>query len=1002
MEFFKKIRKAIAACSGFFVLFLSITARAESTNVTVGEALQYPQGFNYMTHYFYMDGQLAYCLEPRLGPMSDGPYETTILSDEGSDGYPLLVKVLACGYGGPNDLTPIYFPGASDRDRYIYTHIAAGYAYQSNSTMTPGTYDMTGLTDEQFEACGLGDFVRAAWSTDYKGTVKIVRVNGFQDVGYLASYSRNPPPPQYHNLYITKKDFYNRVLKGAVFDVYADRECTQLIARCDETNTEGNSLLVLSLDYKEVFVREAVAPYGFVLDKTVYSYAGEQDYYHNALDMHTRGKIEIRKRDSQTGDKPQGEAEFIGAEYTIYADDTITDPSDSSVLYQKDAVVAKIVTDKNGYGAKDDLPLGKYRIKETKAPKGYLLSNEETKTEIKYDNGEKVTIEVSHTLTDDVIKGYFEIRKSKEGSPNEKIENAGFSAYFVPDIPKDKNGGFDLSKATPVKITENGGTVLYTDANGYAKSALLPYGNYLISETVVPKNYKKCEDFIVTITVNNASNSTESTNITDDYYKIKFRINKVDKESKNAIRPAENDDVLFNVFDVTRGIYTEKNLKLNKDGYVKSEKYYEAGIYRIEEIDGPDGYVLNDNYLTFNIDENSPSVIDDENEKVYEAVIENEMYLGEIKVIKTGENLAAIVKGDEKEKKSADFIYNAEPLEGALIELHAGEDIFYPDGRLDSEGKPAILYKKDELLGEEISDENGTAYFGKDKYLLVRGEYYAIEKEAPKGYGISDEKVIFSFKENPDNEKTLQKTKTLFDGRQKIVLKVRKLDKESKEVLEGAEFSLYADSDLYGSEGKVLAKKGDYICGIKTGKDGIGKFNPDLTSGKYLLKEIAAPEGYEINTDDFEVDLSYDFSEEDIIECIDVEDEKIKEPPKEQPPEKEPPKEEPPKKEPPKEEPPKEEPPKEEITEKVIQEKVQQKIETSESKGSVVKGATEKKVTKNNYKTEDNGTEGYSILLNKEDAKDNKAVFFGVLSAVFGLVIVLSVWIRYLRGKQNG
>lgn len=134
MEFFRKFRKAIAALSGFFVLFVSITAHAESTVVNVGNPVNYPNGFPYMTHFFYMDGQLAYCLEPRLGPMQDGSYEVTYLTDEGENGYPLLVKVLACGYGGPNDITERMFPGASEEERYAYTHIAAGYAYLSNSS----------------------------------------------------------------------------------------------------------------------------------------------------------------------------------------------------------------------------------------------------------------------------------------------------------------------------------------------------------------------------------------------------------------------------------------------------------------------------------------------------------------------------------------------------------------------------------------------------------------------------------------------------------------------------------------------------------------------------------------------------------------------------------------------------------------------------------------------------------------------------------------------------
>ena len=152
--------------AGVFILFSTLIVHAEGVDVRVGDPLNYPNGYSYMTHYFYINDHLAYCLQPRLGPMPNGGYEATEISSDGYDGYPLLVKVLACGYGGPNDLTGIYFPNASEQERYIYTHIAAGYAYVSNREVNSTIIDITGLSDEDFENSGLGAFVRAAWNTD--------------------------------------------------------------------------------------------------------------------------------------------------------------------------------------------------------------------------------------------------------------------------------------------------------------------------------------------------------------------------------------------------------------------------------------------------------------------------------------------------------------------------------------------------------------------------------------------------------------------------------------------------------------------------------------------------------------------------------------------------------------------------------------------------------------------------------------------------------------------
>lgn len=948
MKFLKKFRKLIAACSGFLILFSSMTVHAESANVTVGEALNYPQGFSYMTHYFYMDGQLAYCLEPRLGPMPEGDYETTILDSEGDNGFPLLVRILACGYGGPNDLTSIYFPGASERDRYIYTHIAAGYAYQTSGIL--GVYDITGLTDEQFEACGLGDFVRAAWASDYKGTVKMVSVNGYQNIGYLASYYRDTPPSDY-DLHITKKDMNDRVLAGATFDVYSDSGCSNKIGSAGPTDVNGSAVFTVSGQYSEIYVKESSAPYGYVKDTNVYRFDGGADIYLDVKNEKTEGKLEIVKNDTKTKDKPQGDAGFANAEYTIYADETIKDVYDSSVIYEKDGVVATLKTDAKGYASKEKLPLGKYRIKETKAPNGYLINDAETKFEIKYDNGANKTINVKLTLTDDVVKGFFEINKSKLGYEDTKVQNAGFSAYLKSQIPKDSNGDYDFSKASPVIVSEDGETVLYTDENGYAKSCILPYGTYIIRETHIPKNYKKCEDFEVTVSVNDVDESAKLADLQDDYFKIKFRINKIDAESGILITPSENDAVLFNIFDVTRNEYGEKNLQLGKDGYIKTERLYEAGTYRIEEIDAPNGYLINENALTFEVDDESIVSIDGDNEEVFDVNVVNEMYVGEIKIMKTGEKLESVTKGDEETKKDAVFIYKEVPLSGAIFELYAGEDIYYLDQRKDEEGNRKILYLKDELIGEEISDEGGIVYFSKDKYFLPYGDYYAVEKEAPAGFIRNDEKIDFSLKDNSNNEKTIMSEREIKNERQKLFVRVRKLDEADLTTLEGGEFSLYADSDIVGLNNEVLIKKGEYLGTTVTKIDGTGKFNLDLTNGLYAVKESKAPDGYFVNSEVNQTKLQYDSSNQNLVESVIFYDEKMP----------------------------------------VL----------NKTNGTAVKGATKKKVTKNNYRTDDNGTEGYSILLKKEEKDNSTMIIFGSIIAAFGVVIMLSVWIKSLRGKQN-
>ena len=128
--------------------------------------------------------------------------------------------------------------------------------------------------------------------------------------------------------------------------------------------------------------------------------------------------------------------------------------------------------------------------------------------------------------------------------------------------------------------------------------------------------------------------------------------------------------------------------------------------------------------------------------------IDNNFYKGSIIIEKSGEKVTSFNKGNEKEQKAGEFVYEESNLSGAEFALYAAEDIYYPDRRKDEKGELAVLYKKDTLLGKETTDENGKAYFSEDKYLLVYGDYYVTESDAPLGFIKSKDKILFSLKEN--------------------------------------------------------------------------------------------------------------------------------------------------------------------------------------------------------------------------------------------------------------
>ena len=149
-------------------VFLSVVpnsmAKQKGTNVTLvkGKKLKYPSNVgNYSTNYFYVNGKIAYCLESPKSSPSDSDYIANILETNAN-----LQKVLYYGYGGPGDLTGEYLSHLDVDTRYIYTHIAASYAYIGNA-------GFAGCTEESLRASGVLDYIDYLFAQEAPPTAAI-------------------------------------------------------------------------------------------------------------------------------------------------------------------------------------------------------------------------------------------------------------------------------------------------------------------------------------------------------------------------------------------------------------------------------------------------------------------------------------------------------------------------------------------------------------------------------------------------------------------------------------------------------------------------------------------------------------------------------------------------------------------------------------------------------------------------------------------------------------
>ncbi|WP_144502169.1 MSCRAMM family protein [Bacillus thuringiensis] len=142
------------------------------------------------------------------------------------------------------------------------------------------------------------------------------------------------------------------------------------------------------------------------------------------------------------------------------------------------------------------------------------------------------------------------------------------------------------------------------------------------------------------------------------------------------------------------------------------------------------------------------------------------------------------------------------------------------------------------IVGELVTNEEGEA-ISKD---LPIGNYTLVEKEAPKGYELSKDKIAVKVEKDAEVEIKIG-NKKLPDpmGKMKLV-KVDISDKNKK--LAGAKFKI---EDLIG---KIVGE-------LVTNEEG-EVISKDLPIGNYTLVEVEAPKGYELLKDKITVKIEKD------------------------------------------------------------------------------------------------------------------------------------------------
>lgn len=654
-------------------------------------------------------------------------------------------------------------------------------------------------------------------------------------------------------------------LAGAIYGVYRDKECSDLITQMPTTDSKGASKVTVEKTQDVVYVKEIQPPANYQADPTVYLVdinIGKTSTK-NVLNERTYAKVHLIKEDAETGANPQGDATLEGAVYGLYARENIVHPDGTTgIVHKAGDLVSTLKVDQKGDAVVKDLYLGKYFVKEIQAPEGYLLDETEHDVECSYEGGTVPTIERTVKSTELVMKQPFQIIKAANNGETDAdlLKGAGFSAYLKSSLEKKEDGSYDFSHAEPVILTADGKTEMFTDEKGYACSIPLPYGTYIVRETTTPHNYKPVEDFEITIRENNPDKPQVWKVLLDKEFSAKLKIIKKDDETKKPVLVAGTE---FKIYDLDHKKYVEqvttyptvtvhKSFFTDSQGYLILPKNLEIGHYRIEEVTAPDGYVVNKNYVEITVDSDTAYEVDGvSGDVIIEVSYEDQPVKGNLIVYKKGEMLSGFEN---------DFIYKEQYLSGAEFEVRAAEDICTPDHQKDADGNRIVLYAKDTLVTTITTGESGKAV-AKD---LPLGRYYVAETKAPEGFVLNPEPVKVALTYQDQDTPIVEAEAIVGNDRQKVAISVEKQDAENGRVLSGAVFGIYNKKDIQAN-GKVLVKADTLLQEMTSDKKGIAECTLDLPFGEYYVKELKAPEGFVSSDEVLEFVAEYQGQETKIV-----------------------------------------------------------------------------------------------------------------------------------------
>ena len=427
---------------------------------------------------------------------------------------------------------------------------------------------------------------------------------------------------------------------------------------------------------------------------------------------------------------------------------------------------------------------------------------------------------------------------------------------------------------------------LFTNEEGIIRVTGLPYGQYLVVETTLPKDLFQADPFVVTVdsaapqsvlcqpdgSVTTPSNSYMTYNVLNEELEGYLQLIKIDAETGKPVKIADTafqiykieedgTETLLEMPDPDSGSATAKTSTFytDADGYLKTPEKLPLGRYRVVEIEGPEGFFNDEQYnVVFELTservwEVVGNATDDMDDYIITEEYSNHETLGQLTIRKVGNVLTGYEDGQ--------FIYEQANLAGATYEIRAHGDIatgdrqgtlWYADGDLVATVTTGATGQVDEVKFSPTRtpatydfltvSHDGTT--GEVTITLPLGSYDIAEVQAPYGFALTDQTYTVTFGWN-DQSNDVVLAQTIVDHTQ---------DGDETYSYDIVNASDASDEQLTGQPGTIVFENARVLPVPETPEDLVDKIGVGIRKQDAETSQPLAGAVYELYT----VDAVYD------------------------------------------------------------------------------------------------------------------------------------------------